>query len=423
MVSRRSRSKKTVGGQLNSLAAAVDKADKKAGIGSDAINSGNLAENAVDRAAIAPNAVGPEQIDRGAVGTENLGIVNEITADSDFNFITPGGVRVNGTLIGGSGSSLTVSETPPMSPSKGSLWLYSADGSLFVWMIDAGETIGQWVEVGESGLSYSDISNKILNFSNRNRVINGNGAVNQRVAVSGASLASGAYFLDNWLSGAASNSVTWTGDEQGRVMTVPASKSIKTGIEKRDMPAGSYTLSQAGTAQGRVYKVGGSVPAYAALPLTATLDGTADVVVEFGSGTVSNVQLEAGAYATPFERESYGVTLAKCLRYFMRRAGSYGFHIGLGFQQSATASRLIIETPPMRTSPTLRFADLVWSDNVTYENNVSGIVGASVSPETGFFVFTVTHASGGGARTPGTLYVRNFGGTGIGYFELDAGIL
>ena len=148
MVSRRSRSKNSVGSRLSEIATKVDKAAKSAGLGSGEVESQHLAENAVDRTALAPNSVGPEQIDRGAVGTENLGIVNEVVADSDLNFITPGNVRVNGVPIGG----VDVNPTPPVGPSSGDLWFNSTDGSLYVYYNDG--TSSQWVEAGSTSGGY-----------------------------------------------------------------------------------------------------------------------------------------------------------------------------------------------------------------------------------------------------------------------------
>jgi len=71
-----------------------------------------------------------------------------------------------------------------------------------------------------------------------------------------------------------------------------------------------------------VYNSGGTAPSYAASPVSVTLDGTADVVVEFtASGatkTLQNVQLEAGSKASAFEYRPIGTELALCQRYFQK---------------------------------------------------------------------------------------------------------
>ena len=86
------------------------------------------------------------------------------------------------------------------------------------------------------------------------------------------------------------------------------------------MPAGTYILTWTGTATGRVYNTGATPPSYAASPVTVTLDGTANVEVEFtasgGTATLQNVQLEAGSVASAFERRPIGTELALCQRYY-----------------------------------------------------------------------------------------------------------
>lgn len=148
-----------------------------------------------------------------------------------------------------------------------------------------------------------------------NLIINGDFRVNQRGASSGTSLASGAYFLDRWKSLAATNAVTWTGDgTAGRVLTIPASKSIAQVIERTDVPAGDYTVAWTGSAAARVYNVGDTPPAYSSgvNQITVTLDGAADVVVEFGPGSLSEVAAYPGSTAYPFRRRRYADELERC---------------------------------------------------------------------------------------------------------------
>lgn len=74
---------------------------------------------------------------------------------------------------------------------------------------------------------------------------------------------------------------------------------------------------------------------------------------------ITGVQLEAGAVATPFEFEDYGVTLAKCQRYFQIPAsGSTASPVqkdvvGIGFYMTATVGQVTTFYPvEMRTQPT-----------------------------------------------------------------------
>lgn len=94
MVSRRYRSKNSVGTRITELDSKVQRAEQTSGLDTDEVTSDNLAENSVGPEAIAPNAVGSDAIARGAVGTENLGVVNTITPDSDLLFDTRNDSRV-----------------------------------------------------------------------------------------------------------------------------------------------------------------------------------------------------------------------------------------------------------------------------------------------------------------------------------------
>jgi hypothetical protein len=182
-------------------------------------------------------------------------------------------------------------------------------------------TSGQFV-TGET-LTAAD-TNSLLTRGYQNRIINGAFVINQRAYTSGTNLASGSYGFDRWKSGYTNTSLTFTAGSQSTTVTISASGVIQQIIERENMPAGTYTLSWAGTATGRVYNSGGTAPSYAASPVTVTLDGTANVVVEFtasgGTKTCSLVQLEAGSVYSPFEYRLRGDELNLCLRYFWRHS-------------------------------------------------------------------------------------------------------
>lgn len=69
---------------------------------------------------------------------------------------------------------------------------------------------------------------------------------------------------------------------------------------------------------------------------------------------ITNIQLELGSIATPFEREDIGTTLAKCLRYgFAENTGGYA-PISVGQAVSTTRAQVFINLPvQMRAAPTL----------------------------------------------------------------------
>jgi len=194
--------------------------------------------------------------------------------------------------------------------------------------------------------------------SGRNLIINGNGAVNQRGAASGTSLALNAYFLDRWQSVVASNAVTWTGDEQGRILTIPSGKAIATTLERRDVAAGSYVLSWTGTASGSAVNVGGPESS-AASPVLVTLDGAANVFLRFTDGTLSNVKFERGSTPTPPDVRTYAESLALCQRYYWRLS-STGSALGIatGVVQTSTKTHHSVLPFPttMRASATMTVA-------------------------------------------------------------------
>jgi len=91
------------------------------------------------------------------------------------------------------------------------------------------------------------------NRPNPNLLYNSDFMVNQREAVSGATVANNAYFLDRWknVSGAGSTLFTWADVSGLRTLTIGDAGVPRYGnqtLEQRDMPAGTYTLSWEGTA-------------------------------------------------------------------------------------------------------------------------------------------------------------------------------
>jgi hypothetical protein len=156
----------------------------------------------------------------------------------------------------------------------------------------------------------------------RNLLINGEFRINQRAYASAANLASGSYGFDRWKSTFTNTTLTFTSAPQGQQVTINSGGSIEQVIERENVSAGTYVLSWTGTATGRVYNTGATPPSFASSPIIVTLDGLANVEVEFtASGATKTLwkpQLEQNRQPTPFEQRPIGVELALCQRYYIK---------------------------------------------------------------------------------------------------------
>lgn len=152
----------------------------------------------------------------------------------------------------------------------------------------------------------------------RNRLINGNLAINQRGAASASTAYSaGAYVMDRWKAGASGVTLSFTtaanGDVTATITAGTLVQVIEGGLYLQE--GGAYLLSWSGTATARVYQ-GTATGSYAASPVAATgLTAGTNTTVEFSTGTLTLVQFEPGATATVFERRG-SAELALAQRYY-----------------------------------------------------------------------------------------------------------
>jgi len=144
----------------------------------------------------------------------------------------------------------------------------------------------------------------------RNKIINGGFAINQRAYVSGAAVGAGLYGHDRWKMAASADTYTYATTANKTTVTIPAGKVLQQVIEGLNLHTGTYCLSWEGTAQGKI-----GAGALAASGVTGSITGGTDTTIEFGPGTVANIQLELGTTATAFEQRTYGIELMLCQRY------------------------------------------------------------------------------------------------------------
>lgn len=158
----------------------------------------------------------------------------------------------------------------------------------------------------------------------KNKIINGNFAINQRMASTKAQ-SLGVYGYDRWKG--------YYGDSLAQVVEA--------------LPAGTYTLSWEGGGTGALDGQSGTSP----ITKTVTAGNTSVIV----PATAEKVQLEEGEYATPFEHRFIGLELMLCQRYCQVYGDGENYrHFALGMFSSATVCRAHLPLSiPMRTIPTL----------------------------------------------------------------------
>lgn len=144
----------------------------------------------------------------------------------------------------------------------------------------------------------------------RNKIINGNFVINQRVVSSTVTLSAGAYGHDRWKAGVGGCTYTFATVENKTTITISAGSLVQV-IEGINLQSGTHTLSWSGTAQGKI-----GTGSYSSTGVTGVVTGGTDTNIEFKTGTLSNVQLEQGNVATPFEQRPITVEEMLCYRYF-----------------------------------------------------------------------------------------------------------
>jgi hypothetical protein len=226
-----------------------------------------------------------------------------------------------------------VGDTPPVGAEPGWLWWNSAEGILYVWY-DDGDT-QQWVEASPQGVGGSYVAKagdtmtgnltvpslnggQLAGF--RNVLINGNLAINQR-NVTIAAAAVGAYGPDRWKK-------------------VDASSMTQIVEEGNFAPSAVYTLSGSGVTTQQLTAPASGNWTLPNIPITAT-----------------NIQLEPGTVATPFELRPVGVELHLAQRYYQRRSG-YFESCKASPAVTRSGSVFVFTTQSMRSVPTVTFYDL-----------------------------------------------------------------
>lgn len=182
----------------------------------------------------------------------------------------------------------------------------------------------------------------------KNCIINGNFQVNQRAYVSGAAVGTGLYGHDRWKMAASGDTYTYATALNVTTVTIPAGKVLQQVIEGNNLQSGMYTLSWTGTAQGKI-----GAGSYGDSGITGLAVGGTDLTIEFGPGTVSLVQFEAGETKTAFEFRPHGFEELLCYRYYYRITPTTNDALGVAYSfVTNTSGTCLVPFPvPMRTAP------------------------------------------------------------------------
>lgn len=179
--------------------------------------------------------------------------------------------------------------------------------------------LGDVVPVANGGTGATSVADVRAVFGldgGRNLVHNGCFRVNQRGVTGTVTLAAGGYGHDRWKAGA--SGCTYTFASSGGVTTITISAgSLLQVIEGVDLQTDTYILSWTGTAQGKF----GTLD-FGLSGMSAPATGGANLVLEFGTGTLSKVQFERGSARTPFEIRSIVTETALCKRFYQAYWGA-----------------------------------------------------------------------------------------------------
>ncbi|MCX7067342.1 MAG: hypothetical protein NTW85_06590 [Methylococcales bacterium] len=146
----------------------------------------------------------------------------------------------------------------------------------------------------------------------KNALINPNFTINQDAVSGTVTLAAGVYGHDGWKAGSSGCTYTFTASMGINTLTITAGTLLQI-IEGNNLPLGTNAcvLSWTGTAQGRF-----GLGSYGASGTVAMVAGGSNLTVEFGTGTLSMVQLEKGSVPTVYEQRPYSLELELCRYYY-----------------------------------------------------------------------------------------------------------
>jgi hypothetical protein len=187
----------------------------------------------------------------------------------------------------------------------------------------------------------------------RNKVINGNFAINQRAVSGTVTLAAGVYGHDGWKAGAAGATYTFSTSAGVTTLNISAG-SLQQVIRGVDLRTQTYIMTWGGSAHGKI-----GAGSYDTAGVTSSVTGGSDLTIEFNTGTLSSVQFEPGDVESPFEDRIDDAEMILCLRRFERmEIGDAGWFAS-GFCDTTTLAQAPFGFFPKIAAPTITFGDSV----------------------------------------------------------------
>jgi hypothetical protein len=266
-------------------------------------------------------------------------------------------------LIYGSG---TTGHTPSAgnltsSASGAELALNYTDGILFYKdnngvvqnLAQLGGNAAQTFSVAPATASNMAVQASQLYSGGKNKICNGNFAINARAVSGTVTLGAGGYGHDRFKGGAGGCTYTFATALNVTTITILAGTLLQI-IEGARLFSGAHKLSWVGTATARI-DAGG----YGASGLAGTAVGGTNQTIEFATGTVAQVQYEPGVVITPFTLASGSPEneFLLCQRYlpsFSSLLGGSGSALASGYiaGTNSNANYVINFLVPARVQPT-----------------------------------------------------------------------
>jgi hypothetical protein len=117
---------------------------------------------------------------------------------------------------------------------------------------------------------------------------------------------------------------------------------------------------------------------------------------------LTEVQLEVGEQATPFEHRSYGDELARCRRYYEQWDGTDGRYLAAGYYNSTTQSLYAVQMrAEKRAAPTVSFAGTASHFLITRPGTSTASAGTKTVDDIGVSMFKLNSTNNPSTHTAG----------------------